>query len=135
MLGGPHVWLRQQDEMTNALLPGALDSGPEQRSSRASALAFREDGQGPDLGLVPAGDHLAALRPALEHDGPEDPAVVLTVDGHQDRAVSLVAKSAKHRRVAGIRRHVTACLVGGHPDLADLGQLGRQSVSNDHGLL
>jgi hypothetical protein len=30
---------------------------------------------------------------------------------------------------------VSPCPIGGHPDLADLGQLTRQRVPNDHGVI
>jgi hypothetical protein len=121
MLGGAHVRLHQQDEMPNACLRGALDRGPEQCSARSQALLPGRHGQGPDLGLVPADDHLAGIRPALQHDGPEYPVVALAGDGHQDRAAARGAESAQDRRVPGIRRQVTARLVGGHPELTDLG--------------
>ena len=129
------VSLRQQDETADARLGRAIDHGAQQGVSGSLALSFRGHGQGPDLSLVPAGDDLAGVPPALQHDGAEDPAVALAGHGHQDRAVARGSESAQHRRVPGIRRQVTACPVGGHPDLADLSQLTRQRVPNDHGVI
>jgi hypothetical protein len=117
------------------VLRGPLDHGSQQRAARPPAPRLRSHGERPDLGLVLAGDHLARVRPGLQHDGPEYPAVVLFVlfgHGDQHRAVAVAAQGAQRRRVPGIRRQEAVGQVGGHPDLADLGQLTGPRVANDH---
>jgi hypothetical protein len=87
-------------------LRGPLDHGSQQRAARPPAPRLRSHGERPDLGLVLAGDHLARVRPGLQHDGPEYPAVVLFVlfgHGDQHRAVAVAAQGAQRRRVPGIR--------------------------------
>ena len=91
---GLHLWLGQEQQVPDVQAGSALDHGRKEGPANSGAASLGPDGQRTDLGLCRARHDLAALRPELEHDGADEPALV-TVDGHQHRAEAVGAELAQ----------------------------------------
>ena len=124
------VWVHSTRRRTPCA-PGPVGDRPQQGPADAATARLRRDRQRPDLRLVRAPHHLPGVRRRLQHDGAQD-RLGRAVHRDQDLAGAVVTQRAEYFAVVRGVGEEPARLVGHHPQVADLGQLGGPGVAHDH---